>query len=332
MVILAMTHTSLADAQEVNLYSARKENLIKPLLDQFTQQTGIEVNLVTGKADALLKRLETEGKNTPADILITTDAGRLHRAKTAGLVQPLKSSLLEQAVPEHLRDPDGAWYGLSTRSRVIVYAKDRVDPGELSTYEDLADAKWKRRICVRSSDNIYNQSLLASMIASRGQAEAEAWARGLVANLARPPQGNDRAQVKAVAAGVCDLALVNTYYLGTMLNDTKDPSQKRAAEQVGIFFPNQYDRGAHVNVSGAALTQYAKHRDQAVKLLEFLLSDPAQAWYAQSNHEYPVKAGVAISDTVKSWGYPFKSDSVNLSQLGIHNAAAVMIFDRAGWR
>jgi iron(III) transport system substrate-binding protein len=329
---LSFSTAPVAAGEEVNLYSARKENLIKPLLDKFTEQTGIKVNLVTGKAKTLLKRLESEGRNTPADLLLTTDAGNLHAAKAAGLLQAAQSKVLNDTVPTNLRDPDNQWFALSTRSRIVVYAKDRVKPEEVTSYEELADPKWKGRICIRSSDNIYNQSLLASLISHHGAEQAEKWAKGVVANMAQPPKGNDRAQVKAAAAGICDIAVVNTYYLGVMLSNTKDPSQKAAAEQVGIVFPNQSDRGAHINVSGAGVIAGAKHKGNAVKLLEFLVSDEAQQWYAQANHEYPVKAGTPVSDIVKSWGYPFKTDGLMVSKLGEHNAEAVKVFDRAGWK
>ena len=208
---LLLTPLLASASGEVNLYSARKEQLIKPLLDRFTEETGISVNLVTGKADALLKRLETEGRNTPADLLITTDAGRLHRAKDAGVLQPVTSETLDTAIPENMRDPVGYWFGLSQRARPIFYVKGKVDPSELSTYEDLAGEKWKGRICIRSSSNIYNQSLVASMIANDGEQQTEAWASGLVANFARPPKGGDRDQIKAAAAGQCDIAIANTY-------------------------------------------------------------------------------------------------------------------------
>ncbi|NCF10251.1 MAG: extracellular solute-binding protein, partial [Gammaproteobacteria bacterium] len=242
-------------AGEVNLYSARKEELIKPLLDRFTADTGIKVNLVTGKADALLKRLESEGRNTPADLLLTTDAGRLYRAYEAGLLQPVRSDTLERAVPAIYRDPEGHWFGVSVRARVLMFASDRLDPAGLSTYEDLADERWKGRICIRSSNNIYNQSLVASLIVAHGEAETEAWAKGLIANLARPPKGGDRDQIKAVAAGQCDVAVANTYYLGTMLNSS-DPAQREAAAKISVFWPNQADRGSHVNVSGAGVTRH----------------------------------------------------------------------------
>ncbi len=315
---------------EVNVYSARKEQLIKPLFDEFSRQTGIKVNLITSKADALLKRLQTEGKNTPADLLVTTDAGRLHRAKESGVLQAAITDSMQQKVPANLQDKEGYWLGLTTRSRVIVYAKDRVNASELSTYEDLADSKWKKRICVRSSNNIYNQSLVSSMIAHQGEQKTAQWANGLVNNFARKPKGGDRDQIKAVAAGQCDLAIVNTYYLGQMINGNDD-AQKEAASKVAVFWPNQSDRGAHINVSGIAVTKAAKNKDNALKLIDFLLSENAQAWYAEANNEYPVVAGVSLSETLENWG-EFKSDALNLTQLGELNSTAVRIMDRAGWR
>lgn len=320
-----------AAAEEVNLYSARKEELIKPLLDKFTAKTGIKVNLVTGSADALLKRLETEGKNTPADVFITTDAGRLHRAKAAGVLQAISSPSLEQNIPAEFRDPKGYWFGLSLRARPIMYARDKVDPKDLTSYEALTDAKWKGRICVRSSENIYNQSLVAAMIIANGEEATEQWAAGLVRNLARPPRGGDEDQIKAVAAGQCDIAIANTYYLGGMLQ-SRDPRERAAAEKITIFWPNQQDRGVHVNVSGAGVTRWAPHRDTAIKLLEFLITDEAQEWYAQVNNEYPAKPGIPESPAlIKAWGR-FKADTISLSQLGEYNAAAVKLMDRAGWK
>ena len=316
--------------EEVNLYSARKEALIKPLLDRFSAETGIEVNLVTGKADALLKRLESEGRNSPADLLLTTDAGRLDRAKRAGVLAPVKSRVLEERVPANYRDPEGYWYGLSVRARPIVYVKGKVKPEELSTYEALADPKWKGRICIRSSNNIYNQSLVASMIAANGVEATEQWARAFVKNFARPPRGGDRDQIKAAAAGQCDIAIVNTYYLAMMLN-SKDPAQRKAARRVAAFWPNQDGRGTHVNVSGIGLTAAARHREEAIRLMEFLASDEAQAWYARVNHEYPVRKDIEISETLKAWG-KFKADELNLSLLGKYNAEAVRLMDRAGWK
>jgi iron(III) transport system substrate-binding protein len=317
-------------AGEVNLYSARKEELIKPLLDRFTADTGIKVNLVTGKADALLKRLESEDRNTPADLLLTTDAGRLYRAYEAGLLQPVRSDTLERAVPAIYRDPEGHWFGVSVRARVLMYASDRLDPAGLSTYEDLADERWKGRICIRSSNNIYNQSLVASLIVAHGEAETEAWAKGLVANLARPPKGGDRDQIKAVAAGQCDVAVANTYYLGTMLNSS-DPAQREAAAKISVFWPNQADRGSHVNVSGAGVTRHARNRNNAVRLLEFMTTEESQRWYAEANLEYPVRTGITLNPTLEAWG-TFAGDTINLAELGRHNAAAVRLMDRAGWK
>ncbi|MDZ7842549.1 MAG: Fe(3+) ABC transporter substrate-binding protein [Gammaproteobacteria bacterium] len=320
-----------AAAAEVNVYSARKEALIKPLLDRFAEQTDIEVNLVTGDADALLKRLEMEGTSSPADIVITVDAGRLHRAKAADLLQPVESDTIAAAVPAQYRDPENLWFGLSLRARPIMYVNDRVDPSELSTYEALADEKWRNRICIRSSNNIYNQSLVASMIAANGVEATEKWARGLVENMARPPQGGDRDQIKAAAAGECDIAVANTYYLGGMLNDEGDASQREAAQKMAIHWPNQDGRGAHVNISGIGVTRSAGNVDEAIQLIEFLVSDDSQAFYASSNYEYPVKENVQWSETLEQWG-TFKADSVNLSVLGENNADAVKLMDRAGWK
>jgi iron(III) transport system substrate-binding protein len=317
-------------AGEVNLYSARKEELIKPLLDRFTADTGIKVNLVTGKADALLKRLESEDRNTPADLLLTTDAGRLYRAYEADLLQPVRSDTLERAVPAIYRDPEGHWFGVSVRARVLMFASDRLDPAGLSTYEDLADERWKGRICIRSSNNIYNQSLVASLIVAHGEAETEAWAKGLIANLARPPKGGDRDQIKAVAAGQCDVAVANTYYLGTMLNSS-DPAQREAAAKISVFWPNQADRGSHVNVSGAGITRHARNRNNAVRLLEFMTTEESQRWYAEANLEYPVRTGITLNPTLEAWG-TFAGDTINLAELGRHNAAAVRLMDRAGWK
>ena len=323
-------NTAQASEEVVNVYSARKEQLIKPLLDAFTEQTGIKVNLVTSKADALLKRLQTEGMNSPADLLITTDVGRLYRAKEAGVVQPAITPDLQKRVPMNLQDSEHYWLGLTTRARVIVYANDRVKPSELSTYEALAEPQWKKRLCIRSSDNIYNQSLVSSMIANKGEQTTADWANGLVKNFARKPKGGDRDQVKAVAAGQCDIAVINTYYLGQMVN-SQDEDEKAAGQSVSVFWPNQSDRGAHVNVSGVAVTKASKNKDNALKLIAFLLSDESQKWYAEANNEYPVIDGVAISQTLKNWG-SFKSDALNLSELGKHNLEAVRLMDRAGWR
>lgn len=331
LACIAALNSAAASAEpELNLYSARKQALIQPILERFTEQTGIKVNLVTGKADALLKRLKSEGRNTPADILLTTDAGRLHRAKESGITQPFNSELLSRVIPENYRDPEGHWVGLSVRSRPILYVKGKVDPSELSSYEALSKPIWKKRICIRSSSNIYNQSLVASLIAANGEANTEAWAKGLVANLARPPKGGDRDQIKAAAAGQCDIAIANTYYLAGMLN-SNDADQVASAEKMGVFWPNQGGRGAHVNISGAAVIRSSKNPELAIKLIEFLVSKQSQEWYAEVNGEYPVRAHVDVGNTLKGWG-KFKADTLNLSRLGELNAKAVMLMDRAGWR
>lgn len=319
-----------AYAEEVNVYSARKEALILPLLQKFKSETGIGFNLITAKADELLKRLESEGPSTPADVFITTDAGRLQRAKEAGVLQAIDNAVLAARVPENLRDQDNYWFGLSQRARVIFYAKDRVDPSELSTYEALTDAKWKQRICIRSSSNIYNQSLVASMIEEHGIDKTETWARGMVANFARKPAGGDTDQLRAAAAGLCDVAIANTYYFGRLVASAKTEDQK-VATGLGLFWPNQAGRGAHINVSGAGITKYASHRAVAEALLEFLVNAESQAWYAEVNNEFPVVADSKTPALLLSFG-KFKGDDLNLTHLGENNRDAVQLMDRAGWR
>lgn len=327
---LFATPTLSQAAEEVNLYSARIENLIKPMLDRFTDETGIQVNLVTGNADELVSRLVSEGRNSPADLLLTTDAGRLHRAQEAGVLQPVTSEILNQRIPDAYREPEGHWFGLSLRARPIMYVKGKVDPAELSTYEDLADPRWHQQICIRSSSNIYNQSLVASLIDANGIEATEKWAKGLVSNLAIPPRGGDRDQIKAAAAGQCTLAIANTYYLAGMIN-SEDTTEREAAAKMGVFWPNQGDRGTHVNVSGAGVTKAAKNRDNAIKLMEFLTSETAQQWYAEVNGEYPVVEGVASSALLQKWG-EFKADPLNMAILGENNAEALKLMDRAGWQ
>lgn len=322
--------STAAQADEVNIYSAREENLIKPILDIYSERTGTTINLVTGGADELTQRLELEGVNSPADLLLTVDVGRLYRAKAAGLLQPVNSEVLSSAIPAQYRDSEGEWFGVSVRSRVVIYDKEAVSPDDLSTYADLADPKWAGKICVRSSSNIYNQSLVASMIGHNGVEATEAWAKGFVSNFGRAPQGGDRDQISAVAVGQCQLAISNTYYLAGMLQSA-NAVEREAAGTVAVFFPDQQGNGAHVNVSGAAVTKAAKNRDAAIKLIEFLVSEEAQAWYAETNNEYPVRADVPTSELLQSWG-SFKADEIALDELGIHNAEAVRLMDRAGWQ
>lgn len=327
-VVTALFNLSVAQASEVNIYSARQEELIKPLLDKFSAQTGIKVNLITGKPDELISRMASEGRNSPADVLISTDVGRLYRAKQQGVLQAIESEVLTGTIPVEMRDPAGQWFGLTMRARPILYVPGKVDPKQLSTYEDLASPIWKGKICIRSSDNIYNQSMTASIIAHDGAEKAESWAKGLVANFAMPPKGGDRDQIKAAAAGVCDIAIANTYYLGGML---ADPKEKAAAEKVKVFWPNQAGRGAHINISGAGVAKYAPNKAEAVKLLEYMTTAEAQQWYAETNHEYPVRAGVQVSAILQGFG-EFKADQLQLDKLGELNAEAIRVMDRAGWK
>lgn len=328
-VTLALS-ASLANAATINVYSARKEALIKPVLEQFSEKTGIDVRLLTGNGDALLARLQHEGENSPADLFLTVDAGNLHRAAEAGIFQPITSNDVLDKVPAHLHGTDNLWIGLSLRARPIFYAKDKVDPSQLNGYEDLASAAWSKNVCIRSSDNIYNQSLTAALIEHWGEEKTEQWAKGLVNNLAKPPVGGDRDQIKAVAAGVCDVAVANTYYLGLM-EASDDPAEREAASKVSIFWPNQDSFGTHVNVSGIGLTQHAKHKDAAQQLIAYLLSEEAQLWYAATNNEYPAVSDVEWSERLQNWG-EFKMDTIDMGILGENNADAVKLMNRAGWR
>ena len=329
-VSAAFAVAAAAPAAEVNVYSARKEALIAPILDAFSEETGVAVRLVTGNAGQLHERLLAEGRNSPADLFVTVDAGNLHRARQAGLLRPVRSDILDAAVPARWRDPDGFWFGLSLRARVLVYAVDRVSPDDLSTYEALADPIWSDRVLVRSSSNIYNQSLIASMIEARGTAATEEWARGLVANLARDPKGGDTDQIRAVAAGEGDVAIVNTYYYGG-LAASADPADRAAADATRPFFPNQGGRGTHVNISGAGVCAHAPNAAEAVALLEYLAGETAQAAFAALNHEIPVRAGAPSSDIVAGWG-AFEMDDLPLAVLGERNREAIELADRAGWR
>ncbi len=321
---------SLAQTKALNLYSARHYNTDKRLYDNFTQQTGIKVNLIEGEADPLIQRIKSEGRNSPADVLITVDAGRLWRAAQEGIFTPVNSKVLNQKIPAYLRDPKGLWFSFSKRLRVIMYNKGRINPSQLSTYEDLANPKWKGKILVRSSSNIYNQSFVAWFIDTRGEKATEQWCRGLVSNFARPPQGNDTAQIEAIAAGVGDLALANSYYLAK-LGDDKDPVKRAIFEKVGLFFPDQKGRGAQVNVSGAGIVKTSQNKEAGIKFLEYLVSPSAQAFFAQGNLEYPVVSGVTLDPILQKFG-AFKSDVASVADYGPNLGKAVQVMNRSGWK
>ena len=318
--------TSAWAAEELNLYSARHYQTDERLYEGFTEKTGIKINRLEGNGDVLTQRIKAEGKNSPADVLLTVDAGRLWRAEEAGLFQPIHSKVLEERIPANLRHPDGEWFGFSTRARVIVYNKDKVDPTQIKTYEDLADPKWKGKVCIRSSSNVYNLSLMASLIEHDGEKKAEEWAKGVVANFARPPQGGDTDQIRAVAAGECTIGVANHYYYLRLVKGDKD-----IAEKVGIIFPNQKGRGTHVNISGAGVLKYAPHKQAAVKFLEYLASDEAQHYFASGNNEYPAVAGALDNPLLASLG-EFKIDPINVSVYGENQPLAQKVFDRAGWK
>lgn len=324
--------TSPENAEKVvNVYSARHYDTDDHLYSIFKEQTGIEVKVIDGDSAALLERLRREGEQSPADVFIAVDAGRLHHAESEGIFAPASSEILEQRIPASLRHPDGLWFGLTKRARVIVYAKDRVQPDEITSYEDLADPKWKGRVLIRSSSNVYNLSLMGSIIAAHGEEGAETWCQGLVANMARPPQGGDRDQVRAVAAGEGDVAVVNTYYLAQMLAADAKPEDQAAAAKVGIIFPNQDNRGTHVNISGAGLVRGGPHTENATRFLEFLTSPEAQMILAGDNKEYPVALGYEWVEELQGFG-EFKEDSLNASVFGANNQNALMTMDRCGWR
>jgi len=317
-------------SKEVNVYTHRHYKADQELFAQFEKETGITVNVVNAKADELMQKMSLEGAQSPADVLITVDAGRLVRAKNKGLLQSASSVFLNKTIPSHLKDADNHWFALTKRARVIVYNPEKVKAEELSSYEALTDKKWKNKILIRSSDNIYNQSLLASIIANNGEEKASEWTKGIVANMARSPKGNDRDQVKAVVAGEGDIAIVNTYYIGKLLN-SKNPDEVIAGKGIKVFFPNQNNRGTHINVSGAGVAKYAPNKEHAIKFIEFLASKKSQEIFAKANYEYPVNKEVVSSKLLKSWG-EFKEDTLSLTKLGENNKKAVIIFDESSWK
>ncbi|HCL63018.1 MAG TPA: iron ABC transporter substrate-binding protein [Rhizobiales bacterium] len=326
--LFAASIAQAAEPGEVNVYSYRQPYLINPLFKAFTEETGTKVNVIFAEK-GLIERIAAEGRNSPADVLLTVDVGNLTQATDAGIAQPIHSATLEAAIPPAYRDADNEWFGLTRRARVVYASKERVKQNTIS-YEELADPKWRGKICIRSGQHVYNVALIASMIAAHGEAWTETWLKGVKANLARKPAGDDRLQVKGVYAGECDIAVGNTYYMGVMLQDDKEPEQKEWANSVNILFPNTGDRGTHVNISGAVVAKYAPHKDNAVKLIEFLASDKGQQMYAEVNNEYPVKEGVPWSKLVQSWG-PFKPDPISLNEIAALRKKASELVDKVGF-
>jgi iron(III) transport system substrate-binding protein len=315
----------------VNVYSARHYQTDEVLYSGFTKSTGIKVNRIEGGEDALTERVRNEGARSPADVLITVDAGRLWRAEQLGLFQPVRSELLEKRIPQSYREPSGKWFGFSVRARVIAYNKAKVQPQEVATYESLADPKWKGRVCMRSSTNVYNLSLMGALIDHLGEQKAEAWAKAVHDNLALPPQGGDTDQLKALAAGQCDVTVSNQYYYARLARSDKD-DEKRIAERIGIVFPNQQTWGTHVNISGGGVLKNAPHKEAAVQFLEYLASDEAQRSFADGNNEWPVVAAVKVDNPVLHSLGDFKRDRLNVAVLGRNQPSSQKIYDRVAWK
>ena len=330
---LGMSVASLAQEKVLNLYSSRHYNTDEALYANFTKQTGIKINRIEAGEDPLIERIRNEGDKSPADVLITVDAGRLWRAEQLGFFQPVKSAVLDARIPAALHQPNGLWFGFSVRARVIAYDKAKIKAGEITTYEDLADPKWKGKVCVRSGSHIYNLSLGASMIGAVGEAKTEAWAKGLVANFARTPKGGDTDQLNAVAAGECQVALVNTYYYARLARSAK-PEERQVAERLGIVTPNQGagQRGTHINISGAGVMKHAPNRDNAVKFLEYLASDEAQRYFADGNNEWPAVPSTQVANPALNALGKFRYDEQNIAALGRNQPEAQKIYDRAGWK
>lgn len=316
-------------AQQVNIYSFRQDFLIDPLLEEFEDETGILINIVSGDADHIIKRLQAEGANSFTDLLLTVDAGRLERAKRLGLLQTIESDIIHDRLPERYREKEGAWFGLSKRARPIVYNTKLARPDAIKSYTDLADPKWKGKVCLRSSSNIYNQSLVASYLAHHGEEKTRSWIKGMVSNLAQRPQGSDVDQIKYIAGGVCHFAFVNSYYLARM-KVSKNSNDRSSTENIGVIWPDQHDQGAHINVSGVGVVKYAPNKESAVKFIEFLLSEKAQQIYAKQVLEYPVVENVPISPVVDSLGQ-FKEDNLKLERLGEFNEQAKALMSDLGW-
>jgi iron(III) transport system substrate-binding protein len=330
LLLLTVLTISCGEQQEVNVYSSRHYDVDSRLMEIFSEKTGIRVNLVKADSDQLVTRLELEGERSRADVLITADASRLVMARELGLLQRLDGVKVEQSVPSHLRDSEMYWTGLTKRARILVYDSERVNVSELSDYEDLTGEQWKGRILVRSSSSHYNQTLMASVIAAHGEEGAFSWAAGIVANMAQEPRGNDRDQVKFIAAGIGDVAIVNSYYMG-LLYHSQNSEERNVARRVKLFFPNQTGRGTHINISGAGLTAAAPNRENGMKLIEFLLSVDAQEMIAAENFEYPVLPEARWPDLMLEWG-EFKEDTVSLETLGKYRQQVMILFNRGGWR
>ena len=329
IIVYTIISFSAYSASEVNVYSYRQPILIDPFFEEFTKSTGIEVNVLHAKK-GLLERLSSEGANTPADLVLTVDISRLKQFVEKDLLTPIESFALQKNIPSHLRDSNNRWFALSKRARIVAVSKDRVTPGAITKIEDLSDPKWKGKICTRPGSHSYNRSLLASIVATLGEDAAEEWAKGLVANLARKPEGNDRAQAKAIFEGVCDIALMNTYYYGKMKFNEKNPEQKNWANHINLIFTNQNDRGNHINIAGGGIVKYSKNKDNAIALLEFLTEPKAQTLYSSMNYEYPVNPNVAPSAELKSWG-KFKEDKLPIEKLAEFSSIAQKIIDRVNW-
>jgi iron(III) transport system substrate-binding protein len=328
---IAVSCTALAQDKELNLYSSRHYQADEALYAGFTKLTGIRINRIEAGEDALIERIRNEGARSPADVMVTVDAGRLWRAEQLGLFQPVRSAQLEARIPAAFREPGGHWFGFSMRARVIAYNKAKVKPAEVASYDSLADARWQGRVCMRSSTSIYNLSLMGALIERRGEPQAEAWARAVLGNLARAPKGGDTDQLKSVAAGECDVTIANQYYHARLARSAK-ADERAIAEKVGVVFPDQAGRGTHVNISGAGVMKNAPHRDAAVRFLEYLASDDAQRYFADGNNEWPVVAGVKVHNPALSAFGAFKVDPVNVAVFGRNQPAAQKLYDRVGWK
>jgi len=329
---LSSCNTEQKTSNEVNLYSQRHYTVDEKQYEAFELETGIKVNVIKANADELIERLKNEGSNSPADLFISVDAGKLQKASELDLLQKISNEKINSNISDDLKDINGFWVPITYRARILVYSKDRVNAEELSTYSSLTDDKWKNKILVRSSSNAYNQALLSSIVANKGVESATNWASGLVGNFARDPKGNDRDQVKAIAAGQGDIAIVNSYYIGLLLSSEKEEELK-AGKSVGVFFPNQGEgeSGTHINVSGIGLAKNSPNKENALKLIEFLTEESAQNRYVNTSFEYSVNPNVKPSDIVSNWGN-FKRDELDLNQLGVFRKRAIEIFDKSGWK